>query len=1083
MPPPGRAPPLGLLLALTALRCPVAESRGVADSLQRFSSLPAYLPASLHVADADESFFLKEADQDVTRNASLQARVEPFFVYRARAAPVVNATYGPFSAERAVPEELLLTSTAFPGADGFPFNWKLKSHVLDSAIYSNRPKVQTLFYIAGMAWDDSDPARNLPCVKMFAFPEAREVAASCRLRGAPGLCVAELELLPEWFSSGLDLEPEEEIPALLGGTTMELFFSLFPADPAGRCPLEEDGKWANNIHAGPQGPPASPARERIGSVVVYPTQDDLKWSLLSLDENVVISVPLNLVREGEVATFLVSLTSGSVAEHFTLRIKAAAGLRIVAVRVSSEDHWAVQEEVDNDGAQPTAALTCVGQRLDPRSRVNGSFSEILQVDFGADNSSGLAGTQAVTWQVEYPAEESMSEPAVSEIFVSQTSFVGIVPLAMDTEILNTAVLTGKAVSVPVKVVAVQEDGSVVDVSEPVECASADEDVVKVSERCDSVFVNGKEMRGRAGTTVRFTHRHLTAQLEVTVWAPRLPLQVEVSDTELSQVKGWRVPVAPNRRPTRDSEDEEDEERRGRGCALQYQRAAVRVLAQFTAEAPGAGPPSYLLDPDWQLDITDLVVEFVTVEDPRVAQLEAGRTLVGREPGITAIQVLSPLSDSILAEKTVTVLEDRVTIADLGVQLVAGLSLSLQPHRADGRAIVSTVTAQDVLQAPRQEAIVSAWILFSDGSVTPLDMYDPEDFSLSVSSLDEMVVSVQENLQPKWPVVAAEGEGQGPLIKLEVMISEPCQKTKRRSVLAAGKGHVRVKFDPHIDRHQGGTNDIEGVGRDHTDPLSNAIEREGHQERAAQEWLPRGAAGGPEERTAGSAAPPPPADRKDQGLLRSGGPDAFTSFPTRGRSREPKRPRDLTVAARGLSDLEIGMYALLGVFCLAILVFLSNCVAFAWKYRHKRSAVSEQGPLPHSHDWVWLGNEAELLENAVDVTLPSEECTTVIDRGLSFEERNFLLSDGSPKTFHSHLLGPADYVYEKEMQNEPGTPSGPKRKRVKFTSYTTILPEDGGPYTNSILFDGDESIKWVCQDVGLGGPPGFRDYLGRLQDQL
>ncbi|XP_070077291.1 transmembrane protein 132E-like [Equus przewalskii] len=48
----------------------------------------------------------------------------------------------------------------------------------------------------------------------------------------------------------------------------------------------------------------------------------------------------------------------------------------------------------------------------------------------------------------------------------------------DTEVLNTAILTGKAVSVPVKVVGVQEDGSVVDVSESVECRSADEDVIK-----------------------------------------------------------------------------------------------------------------------------------------------------------------------------------------------------------------------------------------------------------------------------------------------------------------------------------------------------------------------------------------------------------------------------------------------------------------------------------------------------------------------------------------------------------------------------------------------------------------------------
>ncbi|KAG5198631.1 hypothetical protein JEQ12_007227 [Ovis aries] len=1060
------------------------ESRAIVDSLQRFSSLPAYLPTSFHISNADESFFLKEANQDITRNSSLQTRVESFFIYRARRPPVVNASYGPFSVEKTVPRELMLTSTSFGHVGQFPFNWKVKAHILDSSIYSNRPKVQTLFYITGMGWADGDPAEQLPCVKMFAFPEAREVAASCRLQGTPGLCVAELELLPEWFSSGLDLEPEEEIPALLGGTAMELFFALYPADLAGQCPLEEDGKWENNIHSGQDSPPpAPPARERIGSVVVYPTQDDLRWSLLNLDENVVLSVPLNLIREGDTATFLVSLTSASVADHFTLRIKAAAGVKITAVRVSSEDQWAVQEEIDNDSIQTTATLTCVGHHPDTQSRTNGSFYEILQVDFGVDNSSGLAGAQQITWQVEYPVEDAPRELVVSEIFISQTSFVGIVPLAMDSEVLNTAILTGKVVSVPVKVVAVQEDGSVVDVSEAVECRSADEDVIKVSNGCDSIFVNGKEMKSKVDTIVNFTHQHFTSQLEVTVWVPRLPLQVEISDTELSQIKGWRIPVASNRRPTRDSEDEEDEEKKGRGCSLQYQHALVRVLTQFVAESPDSGQLSYMLGPDWQFDITDLVMDFMKVEEPRIAQIQDGRTLVGREPGITTVQVLSPLSDSILAEKTVTVLDDRVTIVDLGVQLVAGLSLSLQPHRLDKRAIVSTAAAQDVLQAPQQEAIISSWILFSDGSVTPLDIYDPKDFSVTVSSLDEMVVSVQASLQSKWPVVVAEGEGQGPLIKLEMMISEPCQKTKRKSILAVGKGNVKVKFEPSIDEHQGGTNDIEGINREYKDHLSNTIDREGNQERAVQEWFQHGASVGHEENTNKSTTPQSPMEGKDKKTRKSGGPDAFTSFPAQGKSPEPHNPSDLTVTSRGLTDLEIGMYALLCVFCLAILVFLINCVAFAWKYRHKRFAVSEQGNIPHSHDWVWLGNDVELLENPVDVTLPSEECTTMIDRGLQFEERNFLLNGGSQKTFHSQLLRPSDYVYEKDMKNDPLSSTGPKRKRVKFTSYTTILPEDGGPYTNSILFDSDDNIQWVCPDMGLGESQGFRDYMERLQDQM
>lgn len=41
----------------------------------------------------------------------------------------------------------------------------------------------------------------------------------------------------------------------------------------------------------------------------------------------------------------------------------------------------------------------------------------------------------------------------------------------------------------------------------------------------------------------FTYGFLRAQLEMSVWMPRLPLLMHVADPELSQIKGWRVPVA------------------------------------------------------------------------------------------------------------------------------------------------------------------------------------------------------------------------------------------------------------------------------------------------------------------------------------------------------------------------------------------------------------------------------------------------------------------------------------------------------------------------------------------------------------
>ncbi len=56
---------------------------------------------------------------------------------------------------------------------------------------------------------------------------------------------------------------------------------------------------------------------------------------------------------------------------------------------------------------------------------------------------------------------------------------------------------------------------------------------QVSMNCDYVFVNGKETRGSMNARVIFSYEHLSAPLELTVWVPKLPLKVELSDNRLS----------------------------------------------------------------------------------------------------------------------------------------------------------------------------------------------------------------------------------------------------------------------------------------------------------------------------------------------------------------------------------------------------------------------------------------------------------------------------------------------------------------------------------------------------------------------
>ncbi len=221
---------------------------------------------------------------------------------------------------------------------------------------------------------------------------------------------------------------------------------------------------------------------------------------------------------------------------------------------------------------------------------------------------------------------------VWEILVAERDVRALVPMAQTEELVNTAPLTGVPRRVPIRLVTVEMGGNVAEVTEQVGCESANTQVLQVSEACDEAFVEGKESRGGRGVRLDFWWRRLRASLRVTVWAPLLPLRVEMTDTSLEQVRGWRVPGPAAGAPAEPDEGGDEAERRARSCRLQYQRAAVRFLVPFVAHpADGGRHLTYLLGPDWLLDVSHLVAPHARVQDPRVATLEGGHVLVGREP--------------------------------------------------------------------------------------------------------------------------------------------------------------------------------------------------------------------------------------------------------------------------------------------------------------------------------------------------------------------------------------------------------------------------------------------------------------------
>ncbi|XP_042767094.1 transmembrane protein 132D-like [Panthera leo] len=158
--------------------------------------------------------------------------------------------------------------------------------------------------------------------------------------------------------------------------------------------------------------------------------------------------------------------------------KVKKGVSVVGVRASSPSIWEVTEGTEHTGKYAPAVILCQKKSAGSETGVDDASDEVMQVDVQIEEPSDPPATQLVTWQVEYPGDIT-SDLGVSKIYVSPKDLMGVIPLAMEAEILNTAILTGKTVAVPVKVVSVEEDGTVTDVLTSVECRSSDEDVIKL----------------------------------------------------------------------------------------------------------------------------------------------------------------------------------------------------------------------------------------------------------------------------------------------------------------------------------------------------------------------------------------------------------------------------------------------------------------------------------------------------------------------------------------------------------------------------------------------------------------------------
>ncbi|RLV97238.1 hypothetical protein DV515_00012043 [Chloebia gouldiae] len=928
----------------------------------------------------------------------------------------------------------------YPGIHDHPKYW---DHLKDQDHHEQQDHAGN--WDSSRDWDHSR-TQDFPCVTLHAHHRGRVARGTCRLQAPLGVCVVELEIPPRWFSVG-SLHSHRS--------------RRRDSDPLEPPEHPEPAELRYNV--GECGGREREAPRFLGTLELQAGEPERQQEV-QLDEKVLLRVPNVPLRPGQRFTATIALRRNFTANSLTLRIKAKKGLQVVSAHPTIPSAWSVHLERSRGPKHSTAVVTC--RRLGdvpaiPHSSRVSEPAAFLHLDVAVENGTGgLAPARPLTWQVEYPGQdpEAQKDKLVWEIQVSERDVRALVPLVQELEILNTALLTGIPRVIPVKLVAVEAGGRVSELTDPVGCESADKQVLQVSDSCDLVFVGGKESRGARGARVDFWVRRLRAELSFSVWAPLLPLRVQLGDPILEQLRGWRLPGGPDSAMVESEDPAEEPERRAQGCQPQFQRTGLRVLAHFVAHPLDGGHHlSYLPGPEWLLDVTHLVAAQTRVQDPRVASLEAGPVVVGREPGVTSVEVRSPLSDSILGEQTLVVSEEKVTVTELHAQVVAGLSLSLWTQPDHPGVITATVLGTATLRALKQEATLSIWLSFSDHTLAPLELYGWHDVALTVTSLDRAIATVRGSpgVPAAHPWVVAEGPGRGALLQLSLHPLDVCRRGRHRAAaLATGSAWLEVgvpspRSPQPFPRAEGamsgeavtvGQRDPAGVGPAATKLLGSSSEED-----------------------------------EEEGYGRN----------RAGMEEEEEEEEEMVKAPERVTDLEIGMYVLLGVFCLAIFIFLINCIFFMLRYQQKELPEPGGAPsAPQPHNWVWLGTNQEELSRQLDrqqldrpqpdrrqpepLASPGPPCGCGGPPGSSEDGA----APGSPAP---GALPPC---------KEGSAPGGGRRKRVEFVTFgPPRVPEEpppATPHVQSILVASEDDIRWVCEDMGLRDPEELRSYMERIR---
>ncbi|KAL5017671.1 hypothetical protein ScPMuIL_007260 [Solemya velum] len=697
------------------------------------------------------------------------------------------------------------------------------------------------------------------------------------------------------------------------------------------------------------------------------------------DQHIIFHVPTETFHPGTRFEIPVKLEAEYDLQNLIMRARIRNGLKIVGLIPNANSPWNVHIDIKDRQKTCTisASLTGTSNHI-PSLRIHDIFSLLLEVD---DEISDME-TARIIWSIEYERNSqkefytSRESRLISRINLQGSEQERIVLVHKNNEILNFAILTGQRQDYPLHVYAVTNSGKVSDVSHLTACHSAESDVIKVEADCTSLYVDGTESRGSHNATIIAKSGRYTTWMQIRVWVPEEMLDIELTDSRLSQIQGWKVtrrkPRGLNNYLTHSLylKDDADRFASGRTCQPRFQQSLVDIFTRFLIQT--SAKTDYFKSKKASFKVTHLLSHRLRISDPRIAKLD-GVVVYGDRKGRTEIQVLSP-AGRVMAAKEIRVGNDKVVVERLIVELVTGISLDLSLSEEVPGALTATATVENKILSKYQEGILDISIHFSDNTNFPLEFVAPQDYFLEIASLNTRIIGIAPYVKPYQPRIVSYGQGHGELLKVIFKLGYQCEKKKSRPLAieyitldADFQQRLKTQMDPfqsdaHFDSNRASDRHEENysanglkitTGLDNTDDISKLPPRSKFSK------LPK------TDTKDLSDTKLIPIDIDFAENLYEESPDYSQT------KQEPLR----YVEKNGLTPLEIGMYVLLAVFCVAIAVFMINCIMFMVRYKRKRMPKGIRETVSQAHDWVWIGR-ATLERNAVNTqcsqTLMPEE---------------------------------------------------------------------------------------------------------------